>query len=102
MFPNELAPNVPNNIPRNLHFCSFALFYIVSLTPSISNPESSRDLTILIMSSISSFDIFSVIVPRPKSFFYIPASGADAAVVDSNDIKQFYLIVEAYFSLMVN
>ena len=76
---------------------------MVSLTPSISNPESSRDLTISIMSSISSFDIFSVAVRRPKIFFfYIPASVAAAAAADSNDIKQFYLIVEAYFSLMVN
>ena len=77
---------------------------MVSLTPSISNPESSRDLTISIMSSISSFDIFSVAVRRPKIFFffYIPASVAAAAAADSNDIKQFYLIVEAYFLLMVN
>ena len=27
-FPNKLAPIVPNNIPRNLPFCSFASYLI--------------------------------------------------------------------------
>ena len=26
IFPNKLTPSVPNNIPRNLTFCSFASF----------------------------------------------------------------------------
>ena len=57
IFPNRLAPNVPNNILRNPPFCSLASFLIVSLTPSNNNPESSRDLTIFKMSSSSSFEI---------------------------------------------
>ena len=38
------------------------------------------------MSSISSFDIISVVLPDPNSFLYIPASTADAAAVNPNGI----------------
>ena len=60
ILPNKLRPNKPNNILRNLPFCSLASFWILSLTPFNSKSGSSRDLTILIMYSISSFDIISV------------------------------------------
>ena len=60
-FPHILAANVPNNIGRNPPLCSF-----VSLIPFISNPDFSSDLTIFIMSSISSFQVINaVIVPDP-------------------------------------
>ena len=36
------------------------------------------------MSSNSSLDIVSVVVPDPKIFLCIPASAADAAAVNSN------------------
>ena len=36
-FPNKLAPKVPNNISRNSPFCSFTLFLIVSLTPTVNS-----------------------------------------------------------------
>ena len=39
------------------------------------------------MSSISSFDIISAVVPEPKIFLYIPASAADAAAVNPNGTK---------------
>ena len=39
------------------------------------------------MSSISSFDIISVVVPELRIFLYIPASVADAAAVYPNGIK---------------
>ena len=39
------------------------------------------------MSSISSFDIISVVVPNPKIFLCIPASAADTAAVNPNGIK---------------
>ena len=39
------------------------------------------------MSSISSFDIVSIVVPDPKIFLCIPASAADVAAVNSNGIK---------------
>ena len=42
-YTNKLAPKGPNNIPRKPSFCSFASFLIVSLTPFINTPDSSRD-----------------------------------------------------------
>ena len=60
---------------------------MVSLIPFKNKPESSKDLTIFITSSISSFDIISVDVPDSKMFLCIPASAADAASVNHNGIK---------------
>ena len=59
---------------------------------SESGPESSGDLTILILSSISLFEIISVIdegslCPDPNIFLYIPASAADSAAVNPRGIK---------------
>ena len=43
------------------------------------------------MSSISSFDIMRVVVllPEPRIFSCIPASGANAAAVNPMELKQF-------------
>ena len=49
---------------------------------SNNNPESSRDFTILMRSSISLFDIINVAFPDPNIFLCIPASAADAATVN--------------------
>ena len=68
-FPNKLAPKVPNNIPRNPPFCYFASLLIVSLTSFNNNPDSSRDLTIFILSFISSFEIITIATPN-QSIFY--------------------------------
>ena len=68
-FPNNEAPKVPNKILRNHPFCSLASCWIVSLTPFNITPESSRDLTIFIISFISSFEIIKVVVPEPSIFF---------------------------------
>ena len=66
-------PNVPNNILRSPTFCSFTSVLIVSVTLFNNKPESSRDFTILIMSSNSLFDIIDVVVlllcPDPKILF---------------------------------
>ena len=93
--PNKLAPNVVNNILWNPLFYSLASLWIASLTPSGNKPEYSRDSTIAIISSISSFDFISVVVcrvedeerPDPKIFWCIPASDADAAAVNPKGIK---------------
>ena len=77
---------MPNNMLRNPPFCSFTSFAIVSLTTGINKPNSSRDITIYIISSISSFEI-NVVIPDTKVFFWIAASFADAAVVYPNGIK---------------
>ena len=76
------------------------------MTPFNNKPESSRDLIILIKSSISLFDIITVIdeglllllllllllsllslsCPDPNIFLCIPASAADAAAVNPRGI----------------
>ena len=86
IFPNKLTFNVPNSILRNLPFCFFASFRIVSLTLFNNRPECSRDLIIFIISSISSFDIISVLAPEPY-FLCIPTSAAAAAAVNPNGVK---------------
>ena len=55
------------------------------------------------MSSISSFHIISVIVllPGPKIFLCIPASGDDAATVNPNGIKILLANDLTTFLLMV-
>ena len=39
-FPNKLAPNVPNNMPRNPPFCYFASLLIALLKHFINKPDS--------------------------------------------------------------
>ena len=58
--PNEPAAIVLNSIGRNTPFCYFVSFLIASLIPFTSNPGSSSDLTIFIISSLSSFEIINV------------------------------------------
>ena len=95
IFPNAIAPNAPNNIPRNLTYCYFASFLIVPLTLFISKPDSSSYLTTLIISSISSFEIVSATVrgaksegcPDTKICFWLAASVADTAAVNPNAFK---------------
>ena len=63
---NKLPANVPNSIARNALFYSFVLFLIVSLIPFTSYADSSSDLTIFIISFISSFElIHSFVQPNP-------------------------------------
>ena len=79
--------NFPNNIWRNHAFCYFASFLIAS--------DSSSDLTIFIICSISSFEIINAAVceakhegwPDPEIFFWIAASAADIPADNSNGIK---------------
>ena len=42
IFPYELVPNVPNNMPRNHPFCFSASFLVDLLTPFIDKLEYSR------------------------------------------------------------
>ena len=46
-----------------------------------------RDLTIFIISFISSFHVINVVIPKSNIFFWIAAFVADAAAVNINDIK---------------
>ena len=72
---------------RNPLFCSLASFSIVSPTPFINKPVSSKDLIIFMISFISSFEIVSVVMSGPKIFFWIPVSVADVASLDSDCIS---------------
>ena len=72
------------------------------MTPFNNNPESSRDFTISIRSSISLFDIVSVVLlPDPNIFLCIPASAADAAAVNPNGINTLLAKVLLHFLLEV-
>ena len=51
------------------------------------------------MSSISLFDIISVVFRDPKIFLCIPASAADAAAVNPKGIKK--LLASGFYLLMV-
>ena len=78
-FPNKLALKGPNNILRNS----------VLLTPFINKPDSSKDLTIFIISFRSSFNVINVVTPDPNFFLLIAASVSDAAAaVNPNGIKK--------------
>ena len=106
-FPKKQASNVPNNIVRNLPFCSFASFVIVLLTPFISKPDYSRDLTIFMISFISLFEIINVVhfakskgcVADQNIFSWIGASAVDAAAVNPNGIKTLLGNFSVHFSL---
>ena len=52
------------------------------------------------MSSISSFDIISIVVPEPKIFLCFPASAADATTVNPNSIKT--LLVYGLITFFIN
>ena len=57
------------------------------MTPFTNIPESSRDFTILTRSSISLFDVISVVFPDPNIFLCIATSAADAAAVNPKGIN---------------
>ena len=65
--PNILVANALNNIGRSTLFYSFVSFLIVSLIPFISNPDCSIDLTIFIISSISSLEVINAVRREGKS-----------------------------------
>ena len=67
-FPNMLASNVPKNILRSPPFCYFAACLIILLTPFVIKPGSSSDLTIFIISFISSLEIINLVLPDPIIF----------------------------------
>ena len=75
------------NMLGNSHFYSFASFWIVSLTSFINKLDSLRNLIILIISSISLFEMSNVVMLYPNILFWMAAWVADAAVVNPNNIK---------------
>ena len=84
---------------KSFHF-SFSFILNCSLTPFNNKPESSRALTIPIMSFISLFDVISVVVLDAKTCLCIPESAADAAAVYLKGIKT--LLANALITLFIN
>ena len=56
-FPDKLAPNLPNNIPSSPVFVPLLCFLVFSLAPFINTPDSSSDLTIVIIYSFFYFKL---------------------------------------------
>ena len=71
---------------RKIHLFSFALFLIVSWIPFIGKLDSSRYLTISVISSISSFENIRLVY-GPKMFFWITLSVSDAPTVNFKDTR---------------
>ena len=67
--------------------------------PFINNPNSSRDLTIFIISFISSLEIISVVKRDLNIFIWIAASVANAAEVNPNGIKMLLANGLSQFSI---
>ena len=84
MFPNIDSPEVSNNIPGNPCSCFLISCFVVSRTPSIM---------VLIISSISSFEMTSVIyfsaltTPGPCIFLWIVPTIADADPIVAHGAK---------------
>ena len=53
----------------------------------MNKPDSSGDLTIFMISFISSFEVINVVIPDPNNFLRIAGSVADAASVNPTRIK---------------
>ena len=89
IFPSKVALRVAANIPENLPFCCYTSFSIVSLTPFISKPDSSRDLTVFMISFKSSFENANgnVALPDPKVFFWVHANIAEFTAVNLKGTK---------------
>ena len=81
-------------------FCSVASFSIVSLTPFINKPDYSRDLTIFIISPISSFENINVVMIGQKVFLWIDAFIADAVVVNPSGNKT--LLANGLSTFLIN
>ena len=85
VFANKLVPNEATNVSKSPYFSSFHSFSIFSFffeTPLFNKPDSSRYLTITVVSSISWFDIINAILPDPYIFFSIAAAVVGAAAVN--------------------
>ena len=83
-------------------FCYFVLFLIPSLIHFITNRDSSNDVTILIIFSISSFEIITAAVPDPWIFFWIGTSSADIPSDNPDGVKTLLANVVSTLSLIVN
>ena len=77
----------------------FALFLVVLLTLFINTLDSLRDLSISMVSSIFPFQSINVVVPNPKTIFWIATSFPDALA--SSCKNTFYPMLSERFPLEV-
>ena len=99
-FPKNIEGNVPNNFGRNPPLCYFPSFSVASLTSFISNPYSSRDLTIFLISYIFSHETIKAVVPDLKIFIWIATSVGDTAAIKPKGIKK--ILANSVSNLLIN
>ena len=73
-------------MPQNQPFCYFASFSFVLKTQFVNKPDSSKDLTIFLIASISLFEITSCCSQSNEFMLFFFASATGAATVNSNGI----------------
>ena len=102
----SFAANKFPNKPAQKSCPEIHLFVLLLLVPFIIKQNSPRNLTILIISSISSLNIINVVVLDLKILIWILASAADAAVVNSKgieillayDLSTFFISGKSFFN----
>ena len=95
-------------MPRIPHFRYFTSFSFVLLALFMNKPNSSRNLTIFIKSSIALFEITNAVVTKSRIVSWISGSSADFAaanlnyfkILPPNDLSTFSLTVN-HISLMI-
>ena len=90
MFRNKLVHKGTNNILANPAFYYFASFLIAWLIYFFSKPDSSKDLTTVMILLISSLEIINPVPPDQSIFLWIAASVV-AAAVNPNGIKTLFV-----------
>ena len=63
--PAVITPFTANAFSKECTFVLFSSFLIISQSPFISNSDLSKDLTIFIISCISSFQFINAVVADP-------------------------------------
>ena len=79
-FLNKIAPKRPYNRVKNSPFFYLVSFSIVFVAPFNKKTWYLRDLTMFIISPISSFEITNAVVPELYIVLWIPGSIAEDAV----------------------
>ena len=74
-------------VPTDLNSSRFITYALSFVLGKLFLPNSSRDLTIFMISLIFSLEVIKVAVPDPNSVLWIAASVVDAAPVTLNGIK---------------
>ena len=83
---------------RNLPPCSFASFLIVWLTPFINKPNSIRDLTIFMISPISSFKIIIINIIKIINIINVCTLWWCYWMLLANDLSTFFIKGKPIFS----